>query len=73
MATFRLLVCDGCDEEVKVAEDEKDGFYHIKITAGSWGKHVDLCSRCHTKLLKDIDPTNWMRFKEEHRVGIARS
>jgi hypothetical protein len=69
MAEFKLLVCDGCDGELKVASDETDNFYHIRVTAGSWGRHVDLCPDCHTKLLKEIDPSNWMRFKEERRVA----
>lgn len=61
MAIYKLVTCDGCDDDVKVPDGVNDDFFHIKVTAGSWGKHVDLCPSCHTKLLKQIDPGNWTR------------
>jgi hypothetical protein len=65
MAEQRLWICDGCGKEDRVHPGcESRNYHHIKITAGAWGKDVDLCPKCHDRLMEQIDPAKWIRYAE---------
>ena len=65
MAVKKKWICDGCDDHTETDLDsETSNFYRIKVTAGAWGEDFILCPDCHSKLLKQIDPTKWLRMRE---------
>lgn len=71
MAILKKWVCDGCGtaRETAIEASSCGDFMDIKVTAGSWGKQVLLCARCHDKLLAEIDPEKWPRFAKAREAA----
>lgn len=63
MAIVKKWTCDGCGtgRETSMEAAACGDFMDIKVTAGSWGKQVLLCQRCHDRLIENIDPDKWSR------------
>ena len=64
MATRYAVICDGCDteENVETWDGVPKSFVRAKVTVGSWGISVDVCTNCHERLLGNADPKRWARI-----------
>jgi hypothetical protein len=63
MAVEKLWTCDGCvATTVTQIDDQTSQFFSIRVTAGAWGGDFHLCTKCHSRLLDNIDPTKWPRY-----------
>jgi len=66
MARKHFIVCDGCGEEQAIQTGDAmapPAFVHCRVTVGTWGADVEVCNRCHDRLLEDADPRRWPRAK----------
>jgi hypothetical protein len=63
MAVVKKWTCDGCGAttETDVAA-ETCSFYQAKVTLGAWGKDILVCTKCHDRILENIDPEKWPRY-----------